>query len=408
MKNYTEIYLNQPVVAGNRITYSWNENSLFPGRSFWIEYPDISEITASGYELIAPYLPVCIAFAAFGRVRIHLPVALQDRTLTSWVNVITGTAKVLFKRRYQLEFVNGQKMVTETTWRGNNTALLFGGGTESLLCLGKLRNNKVNPILVSFCGPSWRGSNEEENPHKFQLEKQISRDLGLTLINIRTSFRDLIRNKDKFWKPLLVSDVWNIVASSLFATFTFTFIFPIARQFNLQRVVAGNEKENNLSKHFYSFSTSATGKLSTLHNSFSYHSFLNDLWKTQVFKELITNHPELAKYQYSCLENSKTRWCHSCKKCLRNYLFYKIYNCDLSEIGMDEEKLLSNLSKILYLLSWGFAKTGGMGNQSYRIMQEEAERNNCYEAVEIIRKSFKKVLLKKVIILLGLKPIVTK
>lgn len=393
MKDKLDIFLEEPKVFGNRISYSWNQNPLLKGNGFWIEYPDVTHITASLNEIIVPYLVICLAMAAFGGVRVHLPVELDEQTISNWLNIIKGTAQDAYRRAFKFELINGTRRIERHSWEGANTALLFGGGTESLLCLARLKAEGIKPLLISFRGPNWNGSNQEKNPHKFEFEEMVCRDFDLKLVRISTSFRELIRSHDVFWKNLLVDGAWNIVTTALFSSFYFTFTLPIAEHFRIGKVVSGSEKENNVGKFYYSFSSEAVQRLKGLNANITYVLYLNDLWKSGVVRELFTEHQELLKYQYSCLCNAQERWCLKCEKCFRNYLFYKIYKIDPLVGGIDEEKIKRYLPNLIWKARWQIVSKDPAVSIDYNHLRSEAEKMNSREAEEILNKVLNRHLL---------------
>ncbi len=386
---YCDIYLNRPVIEDNKITYSWQKNALLKGESFWIEYPDSVALEDSSYEVFAPYLPVCIAFAAFGSVRMHLPVYLDETAMAGWIAFIRSIAEAVYVRPFSLEFVNGSVNMERHFWDGRNTALLFGGGTESLLCLARLNEDDVKPVLVGFCGPNWEGSNEEENPYKFELQEKAAADLGLSSIRIRTSFREVFRSHDDLWKPLLRDGAYNIVATALFASFTFTFLFPLAPRLSLVRLVAGNEKDNNVGKFFYSFSGDAVAGLKGMHSSIYYDNYLNDIYKIEVARELFTKYRRYLNYQYSCIANQKQRWCLGCPRCLCSYLYYKMFNVPVQIGGFDEAEVARHMRNLIWRCRFDLFSDDPGVPLDYANIRHEAERSGNQEAIAIIRSIYK-------------------
>lgn len=381
-----DIYLEKPRIEGKRLVYSWSENPLFGGRSFWIEYPDAGPISPSPYELCAPYLSVCAAVAAFGNVRVHLPIGLEEKYLEQWRRAIKSICRAVYRRCSGFELINGSGSIAPAEWPGDRTALLFGGGMESLLCLARFKERNIKPVLVSFCGPNWNGSIEEKNPHKFELDAQVARDLGLENFKIRTSFREVFRSHDAFWQGLLAGGAWNIMTSAVFSLLLFTFIWPVADRLGIKTVVGGNEKEDNIGAFFYSFSEAAALFLKGLHPDLGFELHLTDLWKAEIARELFTQHPDMLKYQYSCLSNERERWCHCCEKCFRNYLFYKTYNVDPSASGLDEARIKRNLSNLIWQGRWVYLSRDPAAPGDYEHMLHEAEKMNAREAVEILKQ----------------------
>lgn len=381
-----DIYLEKPRMEGKRLVYSWNENPLFGGRSFWIEYPDIAQALPSLYELCAPYLPVCAAIAAFGNVRVHLPIGLENKYLEQWRRAIGSICQAVYRRCSGFELVNGSGNVAPSEWPGDRTALLFGGGVESLLCLARFRQQNIKPVLVSFCGPNWNGSIEEKNPHKFELDARVSRELGLECFKIRTSFREVFRSHDAFWQGLLAGGAWNIMTSAIFSLLLFTFIWPVAGRLGIRTVVGGNEKEDNIGTFFFSFSKAAASLLKGLHPGLNFELHLTDLWKAEIARELFTQHTDMLKYQYSCLSNERERWCHCCEKCFRNYLFYKTYGIDPAVGGLNEARIKRNLANLIWQGRWVYLSRDPAAPGDYEHMLHEAEKMNAREAVEILKK----------------------
>lgn len=389
MPAYCDIHLQRPRIESNRITYSWNELVFLKRNSFWIEYPDAVSLEDSSYEVFAPYLAVCLAFAAFGKVRVHLPLRLDEPILGKWLEFVCGMSAAVYKRPFALEFVNGTVRSEQHSWDGARTALLFGGGTESLLCLARLRDDGDSPVLIAFCGPNWEGSNEDMNPHKFELQDRAARDMGLESVRVRTSFREVFRSKDVFWKGLLRDGTHNIVATALLSVFPFTFLFPAAARLRLGRLVAGNEKDNNLGKFFYSSSAEATDRLKGLHPCFSYESYLNDIYKMEVVRELFLKYPQYLPYQYSCIPNKRQRWCLECSKCLCSYLYYKIYKIPPAVAGFDEALIAKRMPNILWRCRWQLVSGDPGESLDYDNLLREAQEAGADEVVAIIQRILK-------------------
>ncbi|HAJ57608.1 MAG TPA: hypothetical protein DCL35_07570 [Candidatus Omnitrophica bacterium] len=381
-----DIYLRRPRIEANRIIYSWAGFPLLGGESFWIEYPESVSLEDSSYEVLAPYLAACLAFAAFGKVRAHLPVRLDEAVLGLWLEFIRGMAAVVYRRAFAFEFVNGTERAEQHFWEGKETALLFGGGTESLLCLARLRQDGLNPVLVGLCGPNWEGSNEEINPHKFELQDKAAKDMGLASVKVRTSFREVFKSHDELWKGLLLDGTHNIVTTALFSVFPFTFLFPVAAQWRLSRVVAGNEKDNNAGKFFYASSAEATGRLKGLHPCFSYDSYLNDIYKMDVARELFLKYPQYLPYHYSCIPNQRQRWCLECPKCLCSYLYYKLYNIPPAVAGFDEALIAKRMPNLIWRCRWHLVSGDPGEPLDYLNFLREAQASGNQEVVSIIRQ----------------------
>src|SRR3989338_8856988 len=158
-----EFILNRPVIQGNRVIYSWSPQGPFTSASYYVEYPDLSEIKSSPGKLAESYLAVCVALAASGEVRLELPVRLDNGVLERWHDLIRIFGRGLFRRPGRCLIENGQEPPAYETFPAEKTALFFGGGTESLLALARLLQEGTAPFLISAGGPGWRGSDPELN-----------------------------------------------------------------------------------------------------------------------------------------------------------------------------------------------------------------------------------------------------
>lgn len=217
-----EIYLKEPVVKENKILFSWEPNYVFKESRYWVQYPEMETIECSKAILLEAYLPVCTAFAALGHVDIHLPGILNGVLLKGWGLLIQNIAGAAYSNQFNLKIINGsgqeqRKCGTEA----KETGLLFGGGAESLLLLGRFMGKNIKPYLLSLGGPAWLGSDPNLNKDKFELDEKISKRFGLKLVKIRTKFRELI--DDKKWLPYLKNGA-NILNSALFLPFNISVV----------------------------------------------------------------------------------------------------------------------------------------------------------------------------------------
>ena len=177
----TVINLKEPKVEGNKITFSWDNEQFLNGSSYTIEYLGLSEIKASPQMLMETYFPICLAFSALGDVEINFPQPFDRSVLTHWQKVLKDSSRKLYKRPCNVTFKNtidNKGQLQNST--GSNTALLFGGGSESLLTLAYFLENKITPILISVWGnDDWPGSDLKLNQDRYKLEELLCKEYGL-------------------------------------------------------------------------------------------------------------------------------------------------------------------------------------------------------------------------------------
>ena len=113
------IYLNEPMVEGNRIIYSWSENPLLDEDGLWIECQDLVLQGPMSVEYLAPYLTICLAFAVLGKISVHLPYKIPEEIFLTWTKTIEDTAVAVFKREKGFRLINGSKPLKETVGKGD-------------------------------------------------------------------------------------------------------------------------------------------------------------------------------------------------------------------------------------------------------------------------------------------------
>lgn len=384
------ITFHLPKIEGNRIRLSWEPAALFTDSEYWIEYAGMKEIQCQPDALMEAYLPVCLGLSFLGDVVIHLPVAVAPRVLQTWQKVCADTTRVFARRVARLEFVAPAQ--TEKPAAENEdlqeTALLFGGGTESLLTLGRLLDQKIKPYLVSVWGPAWPGSNPTTNHDRYVLEEKLARDLGLRVIRIHTDFKKLYSKKN--FKPYMRQKAY-LVNAAMFLPINLAVVLPIVRYYTIGTIVSGNEAENSQAVETYSCSQGMTRNLRFPSRVATYRSFLEDVSKMNVIKELHSKHPQLATYQYSCCKSIDKRWCLHCEKCMRNYMGLKILDIDPRKVGIDTQEAERNLAALLFEIRRGILRSE-VALAEWASIREEAVARGKQELVKTIdfitRRSF--------------------
>ncbi len=331
-----DIYLHKPVVDNNKLILSWDPSFCFLSNTYWIECPDLEKIDCPKEKLSEVYFPVCLALAALGTVRFHLPYRVRQDVLDNWMRAIKEVAAVRYVRPCQVEFVNGEEdepyEVCDDSYSEN--ALLLGGGSESLLTLATLLDEGVRPYLISLGGPLWAGSDPTINTVKFKKDMEIARETGLQVINIRSNFKEIV--SDKTWRPLMKSGA-SILVAVLYCPFFVSLVYPVCHQFRIGRIFCGGEKEC-----INAFAEWAETLYASVSRGVLFESRLSELPKYDVVATLHLKYPSLARHQNSCHFRTEKRWCCRCEKCYRNYFIFKNNGLDLSVLELDEQEIIKN------------------------------------------------------------------
>jgi hypothetical protein len=351
-------------VSDHRLAYTWMPNP-FPTvpNTFWVEYPfDVSRIM--GQDIFYPVLPLFLALG-FANSRFRLVSQIPDQSATSnantvfqqvlanWLEVVATEALGNFGKRIHVDAdIDGQiiepttvgQISTHTSQSG--TALFLGGGAESLLALGELREQNIKPHLISYLGPGWIGSDPAKNETKVAQDQRIAQELGLELHHVHTDVYGLfVQMQNALWEHMATDAFF--VNCVLFTPILTSLFAPLVNIYGLGAVYHGHEKHLEPDPTFHCFTKTFTDKLAhCFAPQFAYRRVLWDLHKVDVFEKLSTKHAALLKYQYSCYNNEHERWCFRCEKCLRYYILFKLFEVPFDVVGFDEARMLENFGRI--------------------------------------------------------------
>lgn len=338
--------LNSPEIQRNRVVYSWRPKGPFKESFYWVEYPGVSEIPP-GRRVAEGYFPACVALASLGDVSIKLPVCMGPRVLQDWKHYIDAVSRTCLKKKTDIVFENGEEPPISEVAQGTKKALLFGGGTESLLVLSRLLQEKERPILVSVGGPRWAGSDPDKNPAKSEMDQKVCRDLGLELAVIRTNFREVVSDAD--WDSRM-KPRHSITNAALLNPFMISSFAPVAGFYGAGKLLQGNEKMTGVSEYFC-FSSEGTRLLRGASSAFIFEALLQDAYKEAVCNELYRNYPDMVRYQYSCWRNEGSRWCHRCETCARYFFMMEYSGVDPRIAGLDAAKIKQNSKALVRAVS---------------------------------------------------------
>jgi hypothetical protein len=392
------VNLHTPRVEANKVFLSWDQSPIFEESSYWIEYKGLKGLHCRPDALLEAYLPICIALSFLRNVTIKLPGYVDPLVLETWKKVCTDTTGVLCKKTTAVEFIVpdlAQEYLSDNENR-KETALLFGGGSESLLTLAYLLDKKISPYLASLWGDGWIGSDLKTNPERFDLEEELCREFGLKIIRIHTNVRSIFAKKR--FKPYLRQKVYLIDAAFSLPIYA-SVLLPVVEQFNIGTIVSGIEKSLRMGAQHYSLSCEMTRNIHSLSKSVKYYPYLENLMKPDVLKELHKKYPSIAKYQYSCYSATNKRWCLNCEKCFRNYCIFKIFDIDPITVGMDELEILRNLKSIIRIVRKKIGRDEVLFKTWERI-REEATRKEKKEIIKSINLFYRKIFLREIIFFL--------
>jgi len=341
-----------------RLEYTWTPNP-FPGapNTMWVEYPfDIARI--KGHDVLYPMLPLFLALG-FADTRFHLVSRMPDQSvaadqdsvfqqvLANWLDIVESEAVENFGQRIHVEAdVDGRMVARGAAPRSSppitssGTAAFFGGGAESLLTLAKLTDQKLKPHLISYLGPGWIGSDPTKNENKVVQDRQVARELGLELHHIYSDIYGLFVQMQNDLAERMVIDAF-FVNRVPFMPMLLSLFVPLAAVHGLGAVYHVHEKHLDTNVSFHCFTKPSTDNLARCFSpKLAYHRMLGDVSKVDIVEQLCTQYPAFLKYQYSCFTNEHERWCLRCEKCLRYYLFFKLYDVPLDLVEIDEARML--------------------------------------------------------------------
>ncbi|HUJ10311.1 MAG TPA: hypothetical protein VL171_09810 [Verrucomicrobiae bacterium] len=350
-------------ISSRRLECRWEPNP-FPGypNSFWVEYPSTLK-RAAGVTSLYLALPASLPLS-FTESRFRIESSLIEpqaggnevdalrQILNGWPHFVKNITARHFGRAVEIHMEPPVMLPGADTpchsleSAQRKTGLFFGGGAESLLVLGELLAKGIKPILISFLGPGWIGSDPVRNPTKLEQDSRIASQLGLQLRHIHSNVYGVLAQL----QPALQE---RIVTGTLFAnavSFTpslLALVAPLVVDEELSTVCQGNEiQQFGEDLSFHCFTPEITGPLSAIFAPlFDYQPWLGEMNKLTVFENLWTRHPSIGHYQYSCYANRGERWCLNCEKCFRYYVLYRLYGVPFETVEFNEERFLSNLAQ---------------------------------------------------------------
>ncbi|MCM8808012.1 MAG: hypothetical protein NC926_08770 [Candidatus Omnitrophica bacterium] len=237
----------------------------------------------------------------------------------------------------------------------NDALINFTFGKESLLTFGVCREIGLKTELVYFYG----NEKESETRLKKMLAKKFSKNFNQKFFMIKNFVEYLNIGEYIGAKKNLNWGYCNQLTEYMLAS------LPINIETGSKFILFGNEKSCN----DYFFNNDGYKSYPVFDQSIKWMVIANDMLKIvtsgkvsvfsiveplneiAIMKILHKRYPDIAKYQFSCFPdnaNYNGRWCHSCTKCARIYLFFKALGIDPKIVGFEKDlfrkEFLSNFS----------------------------------------------------------------
>ena len=306
------------------VNFEAEKDNLFSSSPLELVYKRIKPEIVTREEAVDIFCSVAIPHLAanFDEIRVIAPgtkgqAVFWPRYIDQLFSTFGKTPVVNFEKLSNQEEV---KTICQNS-TSQKTALLFGGGVESLAALNLLINQK--PVLLSLMGPRWMNNDHELSPLKRKLEDKLVARFSLKIARVWSNIKEIFAEGDEYINKF-------VTGSFMYYSFA-----PLIRELMLQAIFHAMEFEYSCVKESYDRS---------IHPRFSYTiprkelppiiSVLNSFPKIEIFEILYRTNPELCSFVYSCLKNTNTRWCGECGKCRRISAFCEAIGIPKSHIGM--------------------------------------------------------------------------
>lgn len=349
--------------TGIKINFNKKDYKLIYPKQIWDSYPDKEILIDNLTYLLTITLPLVsnineinynTAFPLFKSlfemvVIKTLPGATHDykqstsKKLKQFLNIRTKFSD------YKIKAPNYNKILDE------NAVIPLSCGKDSLLTLGVCNEIGLRPTLVYINDTV----SPTENNLKLRHTKKISEELNLNLIQIYNEIEQL--NDFDTWD----TEETCINYSHMMTGFCLISL-PILNYYNSKYIILGNQQDMNFPfknkegylsypayDQFIEFTKQQNFMIKLFtHNQASVLSVIEPLTNLAIIKILHSRYPNLAKYQVSCdclnVSNEK-RWCHSCNKCARLFLFMKAFNFNVKTVGYHKDLFQKKYQKFYSL-----------------------------------------------------------
>lgn len=229
--------------------------------------------------------------------------------------------------------------------------LLFSFGKDSLLTYALLQEFGVSTTPIFIREPQ----SVFENAHKRRLAERFYRTFNEEVTFFPLPIGRLRQSKDLYWG-------WDIILSQ----YAFVLI-PYCFYHQAKYLFFGNEqscnfatkdKEGYFVNPAFEQSVYAMQHLQDLPKQFFINANIGSLVEPlhEIFITYILHrrYPEIGRFQMSCFsegsEAKKKRWCGTCEKCARIYVFLRAFNISPERVGFYQNDMLSAKKESLYVI----------------------------------------------------------
>jgi len=223
-----------------------------------------------------------------------------------------------------------------------NASLFFSFGKDSLISYALLREMKIDTNLFFIEEPN----SKSENFHKGLLKKRFEKEFHQTINFMKLPVGSLREMSDNYLG-------WDVILAQYCLL-----IIPYLFYYRSRYVFFGNElsctdktedDEGYYVNPVFEQSTKGLNLINLLLSLFGLTtatgSLIGGINEIFIIYILFSRYPEIAKFQMSCISESKknkqNRWCGECEKCARMYIFMTAFGINPSLAGFDENMLSS-------------------------------------------------------------------
>ena len=353
-----------PIKEGINISFrNKNYNLVYPEK-IWKSYPNKNVLIRNLTPLATLSLPLMLNIK---KVYYNAPkpffqkqfkkLLLKDLPSSTYDN--KQDAIKLAKKFLEIKYEFEQTKLKERNMKYNKpqkprAIIPLSFGKDSLLSLAVSREIGLNPVSIYIDDTISPTENKLKLAQGKKLAKEFKQKHYVVINNIEKL------NDFETWNKPETSFNYSHMATG------FCFIaLPFVYYHNAKYIILGNEQDMNFS--FRSIQNTLTWpaydqtsewqqeqdkmikKLTA--NKTGVTSVIRPLTNIAIVKILYSRYPNLAKYEVSCdcLDVSKEkRWCHTCNKCARLFLFMKAFGINTKKIGL--RNMFKKKHKKLYCL----------------------------------------------------------
>ncbi len=240
--------------------------------------------------------------------------------------------------------------------------ITFTYGKESLLTYALCNEIGLDSLLIYIKEPELK--DVYENKHKSILNKHFNKNFNADVMELSNDIGILRQNRH-----------WGFDESSIAGCLQLTSycleLLPFSQYFKAGYLMFGNEKScndfyynNDGFRSYPIFDQTHEWMIqlenvarSMANNHVHVVSIVEPLHEIAIMRILHSRYKEIGKYQMSCftdsLDGKDNRWCQSCSKCMRMFIFMKALGIDVGNVGFTKNLLEREFEKLYPLFSNG-------------------------------------------------------